>query len=114
MMTVEQLLTSSTDYSQRMQQVREKYPFYRWCCRNVPGYKTKRGNLLFRKKVLELALEKEDFALQLWIMCSRDLLFYINTFCFTYDPRKIPKITELPFITYDYQDVAFVAFLIIG
>ncbi len=63
MMTVEQLLTSSTDYSQRMQQVREKYPFYRWCCRNVPGYKTKRGNLLFRKRILELALEKEDFAL---------------------------------------------------
>jgi hypothetical protein len=40
-------------------------------------------------------------------MCSRDLLFFINTFCFTYDPRRIPKITELPFITYDYQDVAF-------
>jgi hypothetical protein len=78
MMTVEQLLTSSTDYSLRTQQVKEKYPFYRWCCRNVPGYKTKRGNLLFRKRILELALEKEDFALQVWIMCSRDLLFYIN------------------------------------
>jgi hypothetical protein len=90
-----------------MLQVREKYPFYQWCCRNVPGYKTKRGNLLFRKKVLKLALEKEDYALQLWIMCSRDLLFFINTFVFTYDPRRIPKITELPFITYDFQDVAF-------
>ena len=78
MMTVEQLLTSSTDYSQRFQQVKEKYPFYKWCCQNVPGYKTPEGNLLFRKMVLELALEKEDFAHQLWIMCSRDLLFYIN------------------------------------
>ena len=106
-MTVEQLLTLSTDYSQRTQQVREKYPFYRWCCRNVPGYKTRRGNLLFRKKVLELALEKEDYALQLWIMCSRDLLFFVNTLCFTYDPRKITKIMDIPFITYEYQDVAY-------
>lgn len=39
-------------------------------------------------------------------MCSRDLLFYVNTFCFTYDPRLIPKSTVIPFITYDYQDVA--------
>jgi len=74
----------------------------------VPGYKTRRGNLLFRKKVLELALEKEDYALQLWIMCSRDLLFFINTFVFTYDPRLIPKkIPEIPFVTYEFQDVAY-------
>ena len=63
MMTVEQLLTSSRDYSRRTKEVQSKYPFYQWCCQNVPGYKTKRGNLLFRKKVLKLALEKEDFAL---------------------------------------------------
>lgn len=46
--------------------------------------------------------------MQLWIMCSRDLLFYINTFCFTYDPRLVPdKIPEIPFVTYEFQDVAF-------
>ncbi len=63
MMTVEQLLTSLTDYSQSAAAVQSKYPIYHWCCQNVPGYKTKRGNLLFRKRILELALEKEDFAL---------------------------------------------------
>ena len=57
----------------------------------MPGYKTKRGNLLFRKKVLELAFEKEDYALQLWIMCSRDLLFYVNTFCIA---KGTPVITD--------------------
>jgi len=41
-------------------------------------------------------------------MCSRDLLFYVNTFVFTYDPRLVPdRIPEIPFITYEYQDVAF-------
>lgn len=74
----------------------------------MAGYKTRRGNLLFRKRVLELAIEKEDYAQQLWIMCSRDLLFFVNTFIFTYDPRLIPqKIPEIPFITFEYQDVAF-------
>lgn len=108
MMTVEQLLASSTDYSKSAKKVQSKYPFYQWCCRNVPGYKTRRGNLLFRKKCLELALESEDFAEQFWIMCSRDLLFFVNTFVFTYDPRLVPfKIPEIPFNTYEYQDVAF-------
>ena len=40
-------------------------------------------------------------------MCCRDILFFVNTFVFTYDPRLLPNITEIPFITYEYQDVAF-------
>ena len=53
-------------------------------------------------------MESEDFARQFWIMCSRDLLFFVNTFVFTYDPRLLPQwIPKIPFITYEYQDVAF-------
>ncbi len=40
-------------------------------------------------------------------MCSRDLLFFINTFAMTYDPRLTPASTVIPFITYLYQDVSF-------
>ena len=40
-------------------------------------------------------------------MCARDLLFFVNTFVFTYDPRLLPNIPEIPFITYEFQDVAF-------
>lgn len=36
--------------------------------------------------------------------CARDSLFWINLFCWTYDPRK--KQSVVPFITYDYQDEA--------
>lgn len=108
MMTVEQLLASSIDYSRRKKEVQSKYPFYSWAIENVPNYKMRRGNLLFRKKCLKLALESEEYANQLWIMCSRDILFFINTFVFTYDPRLVPdKIPEIPFITYEFQDVAF-------
>lgn len=34
-------------------------------------------------------------------MCSRDVLFYFNTFLYTYDPRKM---AALPFVTYPFQD----------
>lgn len=39
-------------------------------------------------------------------MCSRDLLFYINTFCFIYEPRPKGEHSKiLPFITYkEFQD----------
>jgi hypothetical protein len=87
--------------------VREKYPFYSWACDNMPDYKTVEGNIRFRKKCLELAAESEDYAHQLWIMCSRDLLFYVNTFCFTYVPGRAPLSTEVLFLTYPFQDVVF-------
>jgi hypothetical protein len=72
----------------------------------VSGYKTKYGNLAFRRKLLEKAMDNEDAQHQLWIMCSRDLIFFVNTFGWTFDPRLAPKCTEIPFITFDYQDVA--------
>lgn len=44
---------------------------------------------------------------RLWIKCSRDLLFYLNAFGWTYDPRCTPP--ALPFITWEYQDEAALA-----
>lgn len=95
------------DYQERAAIVRDKYPHYKWACENIPGYKTLKGNIAFRKKCLQLAAEDEDYAHQLWIMCSRDMLFYVNTFCLIYTPGLAPKSTEVLFITYYYQDVVF-------
>jgi len=94
------------DYRAKATTVREKYPFYSWACKNVKGYKTRAGNVAFRKKCLELVKGNEEYSRQLWIMCSRDILFWINTFVFTYDPRRVPFSTVVPFDTYDFQDVA--------
>ena len=60
------------------------------------------SNLAFRSELLELAAKDEDAREELWIACSRDLMFYLNTFCWTYDPRKANGV--LPFITYPFQD----------
>ena len=59
-------------------------------------------NLAFRKLLIESAAGDKDTSQDLWCACSRDILFYVNTFCWTYDPRK-PNGT-VPFITWAYQD----------
>jgi len=60
------------------------------------------GNIEFRRQALDLAIKDPDAREELWMACSRDLLFYINVFGWTYDPRKSSGV--LPFITYQFQD----------
>ena len=60
--------------------------------------------LLYRQKVLEMSAESTDLQQQLWIASRRDLLFFVNTFLYVYEPRK-PAI--LPFNTWEFQDRAF-------
>jgi len=65
------------------------------------------GNIQFRKKLLHEAIDPEA-AQQIRQMCAEDLLFYVNSFCWTYDPRGELKVT--PFITYkEFQDEAMLS-----
>lgn len=61
------------------------------------------ANLAFRKRIYDLCLADEGFRDDIIVKCSRDILFYINTFVYTYNPKKIGN-EELPFITYAFQD----------
>jgi len=60
------------------------------------------SNLYFRKNILDICRDDPFKAKTVRQMCAEDLLFYVNTFGFTYDPRQ--KTPVLPFITYDFQD----------
>jgi hypothetical protein len=60
-------------------------------------------NIEWRKFLIEQASADKEFAADLWVACSRDLLFWINSFCFTLDPRRI-DCPSIPFITWDTQD----------
>lgn len=62
------------------------------------------ANLRFRRSLLEGAAADEGLATQLRAMCAQDLLFYVNAFCWTYDPRSPVQVT--PFLTYGFQDEA--------
>jgi len=105
---VKRLLELIEDYKQRSKAIQtgEDYPFYSWACQNVPDFKTLKGNLAFRKRVLQLASDDLKFKNELFAMCKRDILFYVNVFVWTYDPRLPVGQKTLPFITYDFQDVA--------
>jgi len=63
-------------------------------------------NLVYRRQMLEYAYASTDNAEELWIICKRDILFYVNTFVWTFDPRLVPKSTIIPFITFEFQDEA--------
>jgi hypothetical protein len=63
------------------------------------------ANVRFRRELIQMAVSDKGARRQLRQMCAEDLLFYINAFCFTYDPRR--DIRVLPFVTYtDFQDEA--------
>ncbi len=51
-----------------------------------------------------MARESRDFAHDLWRMSARDIIFWINNFVWTYDPRLEAK--RRPFICYPFQEAA--------
>lgn len=66
--------------------------------------KSYRANLKFRANLIERAAKSRSLQRELVKACSEDVLFYVNTFCWTYDPRKSQSV--IPFITYGFQDEA--------
>lgn len=66
--------------------------------------KEKRRNLAWRREVIERGISDEGFAAELYRLCSEDILFYVNGFLWTYDPRKV-KAPVIPFLTWpEFQD----------
>jgi hypothetical protein len=66
------------------------------------------ANLAFRKEMLALGASSKNDAMALWQMCRDDILFYLNTFGWVYEPRPRSVGANLPFITYSYQDDAII------
>ena len=75
--------------------------------------KAPKQNLQFRRMVAQMGYENPDFARELWILCSRDPLFFLNTFAYLLETRKkqdwntndrYGSSKVLPFITRGYQD----------
>lgn len=69
--------------------------------RHVP--KDPVGNMAFRDSAYKAGRHSRDRALSLIEACRQDVLFFFNTFVWTYDPR-LKGSSVVPFITYDYQD----------
>lgn len=59
-------------------------------------------NKEYRKKVMDMADTDPAFRTMLMSMSSEDILFWFNTFAYTFNPRL--DIPHIPFITYPFQD----------
>jgi hypothetical protein len=63
------------------------------------------ANLKWRRAVHERVREDPDYANVIIDACSRDPIFFLSGFTYTYDPRSQP-FSKLPFILYPFQEQA--------
>lgn len=66
------------------------------------------NNLQYRLAIIEEADKDKDFRIDLWTACRHDILFWVNTFGWLFEPR-IPA--KLPFVTYPFQDRSFITMM---
>ena len=64
------------------------------------------SNLKERRRLVKAGTTSRKNAETIWIRCARDPVYFVNLFCFGYDPRNA-RSNVTPFITYPYQDSAF-------
>ena len=68
------------------------------------------ANLAYRARMLAECEASAECRAWVREACARDVLFFVNTFVWTYNPRKIGTET-LPFISWGFQDALFKAVL---
>ena len=67
-------------------------------------------NVAYRLQLMERARGNKSVQKALRLFCQRDILFYINTFVWQFNPKKKKGGRQIgPFITWDYQDDALLA-----
>ena len=59
-------------------------------------------NLKFRADIIVKAEKDKELQSLLMAKCKEDINFFVNVFCWTFDPRKDQP--HLPFVTYEFQD----------
>lgn len=73
-----------------------------------------RENFIKRKQLLEQIESRRhnpDFIGALWEKCKRDMVFWVNMFGWTFDPRLPPAQKEIPFLLYEFQEDAILTMM---
>lgn len=64
------------------------------------------ANAAYRIDVLREAQEYRSFRTECREACKEDLLFFVNTFLWTFSPKDHPEHPVVPFVTWPFQDRA--------
>jgi hypothetical protein len=73
----------------------------------IAAPKNPRLNSIYRRRIIERADVDEEFRDECWIRASRDPIWCIDTFAFTYSPKDHPDCPDQPFILWPCQERAF-------
>jgi hypothetical protein len=68
-----------------------------------PTPKDLRANIKERRRIWEACAVDKMAQEDCWIRCSRDLIFWVDTFAWTYSPLECPDQPHRPFISYEFQ-----------
>lgn len=71
-----------------------------------PAPKDQLANARYRRAILKRAAGDPAFQQELWIRASRDIVWYCDTFLWTYSPKDQADSPNRPFILWDYQEDA--------
>ena len=71
---------------------------------NVP--RRYHDNLAWRHSLVQKGAQSAHWRQKIINCCTRDPLFYMNSFCWTFDPLRYPEQPVRPFVTYPFQDDA--------
>src|SRR5689334_3229375 len=66
-------------------------------------------NIAYRKALLQRAAGDEEFQQLCWLRAARDIIWYVDSFCVTYNPNLHPDNPYRPFILWPYQEEALLA-----
>jgi hypothetical protein len=70
-------------------------------------------NAKVRRQLLWDGAHVDGAAKDIWERCSEDPLFYVNMFCWTYNPRLVKDglPSDIPFVAYNFQDDAILSIM---
>lgn len=71
-----------------------------------PAPKELAANIRYRRALIERASDDLDFQQECRIRAKRDIIWYLDTFAWTYSPRLFPNQPKRPFILWPYQEDA--------
>lgn len=72
----------------------------------IPAPKDPLLNSRYRRAIIERADVDPDFREECWHRASQDIIWYLDTFGFTYSPKDYPDCPDRPFILYPFQETA--------
>lgn len=72
----------------------------------LPAPKNPTLNTIYRRRLLEAAAGNVELQRDIWARASRDYVWFVDTFGWTYSPKDYPDCPNRPFILWDYQEEA--------